>query len=104
MEHILAERTLKIEVDGLPDATLRVVIGRPVMASTGIYRTDIELHGPEPGSVLKRHIIGADAWQSVVGSFWAVPVMVHTRCNTHARITHDGEEDWSGVKAPLPLP
>ena len=41
MEHILAERTLKIEVDGLPDATLRVVIGQPVMVSDDEYRTDI---------------------------------------------------------------
>ena len=104
MEHILADRTLKIEVDGLPDATLRVVIGQPVMVSDDEYRTDIELHGPEPGSVLRRYMIGSDAWQATCLAFWIVPVMVHTRCNTHARITHNGEEDWSCVKAPLPLP
>jgi hypothetical protein len=104
MEHILAERTLKIEVDGLPDATLRVVVGVPVMVTNENYRTDIELHGPEPGSVLERYSLGADAWQSVTNAFWAVPVMVHTRCNSNARITHDGEEDWHGLRAPLPLP
>ena len=68
------------------------------------HRTDIELHGPEPDSVLRRYMIGSDAWQATCLAFWIVPVMVHTLCNTHARITHNGEEDWSCVKAPLPLP
>jgi hypothetical protein len=46
-------------------------------------------------------MIGSDAWQATCLAFWIVPVMVHTRCNTHARITHNGEEDWSCVKALL---
>jgi hypothetical protein len=104
MEHILAERTLKVEVDGQPDATLRVVVGLPVMVDALEYRTDIEIHGPEAGAVLKRWIFGVDAWQSVCGALWICPVLAHSVCDNDARITYNGDENWSEGKAPAPWP
>ena len=41
VEHILAERTLTVELDGQPTTTLRVVVGVPVMVSATEYRTDM---------------------------------------------------------------
>jgi hypothetical protein len=40
--------------DGLPDATFACRSGCSVMVSDDEYRTDIELHGPEPNSVLSK--------------------------------------------------
>jgi hypothetical protein len=102
MEHILAERTLKVEVDGLPDATLRVVVGLPVMVRETEYKTDIEFHGPEAGAVLKRWTLGDDAWQSVRHAFWICRDLARSVCNTNARITYQGDENWSEEMPPVP--
>jgi hypothetical protein len=102
MEHILAERTLKVEVDGQPDATLRVMVGWPVMVDALEYRTDLELHGPEAGAVLKRWTLGGDAWQSVRHAFWICRDLARSVCNTNARITYQGDESWSEEMPPVP--
>jgi hypothetical protein len=95
MERILAERTVTVEVDGQPVDTMRVMVGFPVMVDEGEWQTEIEIHGPRDWAVLKNAISGVDAWQSVRGAFWLCLDLVRSRASSKARLTHEGQEDWS---------
>jgi hypothetical protein len=102
MERILAERILTVELDGQPSTTLRVVVGWPTMLPEGEYQTLLEFHGPGEGAVLERPIRGGDAWQSVRHAFWLCRDLARGIVNSNARLTYQGDENWSDEMPPLP--
>ena len=102
MERILAERTLTVELDGQPSMTMRVLVGWPTLRPDGEYQTLLEFHGPEAGAVLERPIRGGDAWQSVRHAFWISKDPARGVVNTNARLTYEGDENWSNEMPPLP--
>ncbi len=102
MERILAERTLTVELDGQPSTTMRVVVGYPTLTSEGEYQTLLEFHGPSAGAVLERRIRGGDAWQSVRHAFWGCRDIAQSIVNSNARLTYNGNENWSTEMPPLP--
>jgi hypothetical protein len=102
MQNVLAERTVTVELDGEPTTTIRVVVGFPARISDHEYQTVLELHGPEAGAVLERTIGGIDAWQSVRHAFWISRDLVRSLISTSARVTHQGDENWSEELPPVP--
>jgi hypothetical protein len=102
MQNILAERTVTVELDGHPARTIRVVVGLPAKISNREYQTVVELHGPEAGAVLERSIGGVDAWQSVRHAFWICRDLVRSLVPASARLTCEGDENWSDELPAVP--
>ncbi len=104
MENILAERTIALDVDGKPQRSIRMMIGKPVLVDEDEWSIPYEIHGPGADQIERRELYGFDAWQVLRLAFWFVPEQVINRVPMGSRLTFEGNENWSAERRVLPPP
>lgn len=95
MEHVLAERTVEVSVNGQSVGTIRIEIGMPTKVDDDEWKIAVDIHGPGNEPPLQKHFVGIDAWQAIRHAFWIAVVLVETRIDPDARVTFNGGDNWS---------
>jgi hypothetical protein len=91
MEHVLSERTTRVEREGEPTKYLRAPIGQPTKSVTfdDEYEIQVEIQGPDEGDALNRVFRAGDAWQAVRFAFRLVYDQAYSRVRTGSRLTFE---------------
>jgi hypothetical protein len=91
---VIGERELDLELSGeMGTRKILVRVGKPVEEADGeSWTAPYEIHGPDPGEVIRHVAHGIDALQALGCALFIIPAELSSFL-PRGRLTHNGRED-----------